>query len=409
MTELLLVGAGMMGTPYIPAARRVGARVHLVETGRHLQRLRDEVDQAHAAPSILEEAWAQTAYALAVQRAPDGVLAFNEPQVIAAALLQDRLSLPGPSLHAAVISRNKALQRACFAAHGIPQPEHLLTDDLAAAIDWAGSRLPVVVKPLTEAGSLGVELVPDAAAYRAVAARRSGEGRLLVEAAVSGPEYSWEALVQERSIVFGNLTEKETTGPPGFVEIAHRSGHTFDDPVLAERVDRFVRDAVAALDVVTGIVHLEFRLGHQGPALIEMAVRAPGDYLMDVLSLTYGLDAYEAVVRLALGLPVDIPSPCRPTAFAASYMVLGQPGRLAAVEGLDEVRAHPAVVRARMRRQPGEVIPPLRSSDDRVGHVLVRADSPVERDAAMSFVRERLRVVTGPPAVAPGCHDDRHG
>jgi biotin carboxylase len=384
----------MMGTPYLPAAHRLGVRVRLVETGRHLERLKDEAHEAYAAPSTLEEAWAQAAYPLAVERPPDGVLAFNEPQVIAGALLQDRLGLPGPSLHAAVISRNKALQRSCFAAYGLPQPEFLLTDDLAGAAEWAGARMPVVVKPLTGAGSIGVEFVPDAAAYAAVAERRSGAGRLLVEAAVDGPEYSWEALVHDRTVIFGNLTEKTTTGPPGFVEIEHRAGYAFGDPRLADRVDRFLRDAVAALGVVTGMVHLEFRVGATGPVLIEVAVRTPGDYLMDVLSLTYGVDMYEAVVRLALGLPAELPAACRPAKFAASHMLLGGAGRLVAVEGLDEVRAHPAVARARMRRKPGDVVPPLRSSDDRVGHVLVSADSPAERDAALSLVRERLRVIT---------------
>lgn len=384
----------MMGTPYIPAARRLGARVRLVETGRHLERLQGEVHEAYAAPSTLEEAWAEAAYPLAVERPPDGVLGFNEPQVIAAALLQDRLGLPGPSLHAAVISRNKALQRSCFAAYGVPQPDFLLTDDLVGAAEWAGARMPVVVKPLTGAGSIGVEFVPDSEAYAAVAERRSGTERLLVEAAVDGPEFSWEALVHDRGILFGNLTEKTTTGPPGFIEIEHRAGHVFDDPRLARQVDRFVRDVVGALGVVTGIVHLEFRVGAAGPVLIEVAVRTPGDYLMDVLSSAYGVDMYEAVVRLALGLPAELPAACRPTKFAASHMLLGGAGRLLAVEGLDEVRAHPAVVRARMRRKPGDVVPPLRSSDDRVGHVLVSAGSPAERDAALSLVRERLRVIT---------------
>jgi biotin carboxylase len=395
--ELLLVGAGYQGTPYIAAARRLGVRVRLVESESQADRLRDSVDEVYVVTGTAEEAWTRAAYPAVTDHAPDGILAFNEPQVIAAALLQDRLGLPGPSLHAAVISRNKALQRACFDAYGIPQPEYLLTDDLVAATDWAAARFPVVVKALTGAGSLGVELVRDAAAYATVAARRSGEGRLLVETAVSGPEFSWEALLHQGEIVFANLTRKETTGPPNFVETGHRGGHVFVDVRLAARVDRFVRDVVGALGVVTGIVHLEFRSGPTGPVLIEIAVRTPGDYLMDVLSLTYDVDLYEAVVRLSLGLPTGLPSPCPPAAFAAVHMVTGRPGRLAAIEGLDAVRTHPMVVRAQMRREPGDALPPLRSSDDRVGYVLMRAPSAAELDAAVAFVRDQLRVVTEEP------------
>jgi biotin carboxylase len=398
VTELLLVGAGYTGTRYIAAARRIGARVRLVETEPHVQRLRERVDEVYPAPSAADEAWAQPVYAAVRERAPDGVLAFNEPQVLAAALVQDRLGLPGPSLHAAVVSRNKALQRACFGARGVPQPEYLLTDDLDAAAGWAGARFPIVVKPPGGAGSAGVELVADAAGYRRMAARRRGDGSLLLETAVPGPEFSWEALLHRGAVVFGNLTRKQTTGPPHFVEVGHRVGQAFDDPALAARVDGFLREVVAALAVATGIVHAEFRLPPAGPVLIEIAVRTPGDHIMDALSLAYGLDMYEQVVRLALGTQPRLPSPCRPTACAAVHMLVGPPGRLAGLDGEQAVRAHPAVVRVELRREIGEMVPPLRSSDDRVGHVLMCAPSPAELDDAESFVRRRLRVVTHAPA-----------
>lgn len=403
--ELLLVGAGAMGTPYVPAARRQGARICLIETAHHLERLRDSVDVTYETPGGAEEAWARTAFAAAADRAFDGVLAFSEPQVIAAALLQDQLALPGPSLRAALISRNKALQRSCFGARGVPQPEYLLADDLGAASDWARDRFPVVVKPLTGAGSVGVEYVPDAAGYLSIVARRSGGGQLLVESAIAGPEFSCEALVDRRRVVFSNLTVKETTGPPHFVETGHRAPHSFDPPTAA-RIDRFVREVVAVLGVATGIIHLEFRLAPTGPMLIEIAVRTPGDYLMDMLSLVYGLDMYEAVVRMALGLPPDLPAPCRPQAYAAVRMVLARPGRITAVEGLAEVRRHPAVVRAEVRRQPGDVVGQLRSSGDRVGHVLLRAGSPAELAAAETFVEQHLRVLT---EAADGSARDRPG
>ena len=57
--------------------------------------------------------------------------------ILAAALVADRLGLPGPGLAAAVVSRNKALQRGVFAAAGVAQPEYVVTDDLTTVADWA--------------------------------------------------------------------------------------------------------------------------------------------------------------------------------------------------------------------------------------------------------------------------------
>ena len=184
MTELLLVGIGRMGRPYLDACDRLGIAVRAVETPAVLAELAGRLAGGVPVGGPEDEAWAAAAEAAALDRVPDGVLAFNEPHVLGAALVQDRLGLPGPSLQAAVVSRNKALQRGRFAARGLPQPDHLLTGDLAGARDWVADRLPVVVKALSSAGSDGVEQVVDLAGFDAAARRRTG--RLLVEAYADG-------------------------------------------------------------------------------------------------------------------------------------------------------------------------------------------------------------------------------
>lgn len=394
MRRLLLVGVGLTGRPYAAAARRLGMRVHAVETEARAAALASEVDEVTVCRGGSDELWYEAA-AMAVRTArPDGVLAFSEPHVLAAALVQDELGLPGPSLRAAAISRNKALQRARFAAAGIGQPEHLVTDRLADAAGWAVPRLPVVVKPLSSAGSAGVELVADEAGFADVAARRAGEGRLLVERAVPGPEYSWEALVREGKAWFTNLTEKETSGPPYFVETGHRV------PAPADAATRAAADdlGAAVLDALgmhTGIVHLEFRSTESGPSVMEVAVRTPGDRLMDLLGLAHGIDCYEAAVRMALGEAVPPPPP-GPARHTAVHLLAASPGTVTAVHGLADVLAHPCVVEAEVSVAPGDVVAPVRSSAERVGQVLLAADDPDLLTAALADVRAALRVETRP-------------
>jgi len=291
MPTLLLVGVGMSGRPYIGAAQRLGAKVYVVEAPTRAPAIADQVDGVTICSGESDEAWAEAAVtAMACQ--PTGVVAFSEPHVLGGALVQDEHGLPGPSLRAAVLSRNKALQRGRFAAAGIGQPEYLVTGRLSDAADWARARMPVVVKPLSSAGSDGVELVPDEAAFFEVAARRDGEGKLLVERFVTGPEYSWEALVRDGKVWFGNLTAKETSEPPYFVEVAHRTAPDVTDAVrtLADDLGAAVTDAMG---IRSGLVHLEFRVTPDGhPAVMEVAVRTPGDGIMDLLALTYGVNWY---------------------------------------------------------------------------------------------------------------------
>ncbi|WP_405590319.1 ATP-grasp domain-containing protein [Streptomyces sp. NBC_01092] len=397
--ELLLVGVGMMGRPYVAAARRLGLRVRAIEAqdwAGAIEDLVDAVEPSQGKYGSLDELWAETVHAAVQANRPDGVLAFTESHVLGAAMAQDRLGLPGPSLQAAVVSRNKALQRGRFRAHGIGQPEYLLTDDLRGSAQWAGARLPVVVKPLSSAGSEGVELVADAAAFDRAALRRAAQRPLLVESALDGPEYSWEALVRDGEIWFSNLTAKTTTGPPHFIELAHRVAAPLP-PADAEQVAGLGRSILAAIGMRTGIVHLEFRMTSAGPAVMEVAVRTPGDYIMELCSLAYGVDWHEMVVRLAVG--AELPPPPRgPVRHAASLFVVSDPGEVIALDGLDAVRDHPAVVDAAFRVAVGDTVAPASSSLQRTAYAVLAADSPEELEEAIEFTRRTLSIKTVPVA-----------
>lgn len=396
MSELLLVGVGQMGRPYLEAALRIGCTVRAVESRAGFPNLPAltgadfyEVDNG------LDETWLLGALQATEKGPLDGVVAFAEAHVTAAALIQDRLGLPGPSLHAATISRNKALQRMSCAARGVGQPEFRLVPSLAEARDWMAERLPVVVKPLTFGGSAGVEQVSTPAELDSAIQRRT-EGKLLAERALSGPEFSWEALVEDGSVLFENVTAKETTEAPYFVELTHRCGHRFEDPEVARQVQGFTRLVLDAIGMRTGLVHLEFRLGPDGPALMEVAVRTPGDHIAEAIGLTYGFDLYEGVVRLALGLPLDGLVRNAPERFAAVHFPDCPPGRITGIDGLSEAEEHPFVRRIALTQGIGDVVRPLRSSSARIGHALIVAPSPEAREETLEFVRTRLRVTTVP-------------
>lgn len=398
MRELMLVGVGRMGRPYLAAARRLGLSVHAVEAASRAPALHGAVDRLRTCTGELDEHWAAAAVAAAQDAPPDGVVAFSEPHVLAAALVAEQAQLPGPSLHAAVLSRNKALQRGVFAASGARQPDSVVTDDLESAAAWAARRFPVVVKPLSSSGSAGVELVRDRDGYREATARRRGQGPLLVESAVAGPEYSWEAIVVDGAVWFANVTAKETTGPPHFVELSHAAGAALD-PADAAAVDELAAAVLRGLGMVTGLVHLEFRLAPAGPTLMEVAVRTPGDFILDVLGLTYGVDWFELAVRAAMSLPLPAP-PKGPVRYAASYLPVAEPGLVTRVDGLDEVTAHPCVVDAALLVAEGDVVAPLRSSGQRAGHVVLAADTRPALRAAMADVRRLLQVRTEPSGLA---------
>ncbi|MFE7181820.1 ATP-grasp domain-containing protein [Streptomyces erythrochromogenes] len=392
----LLVGAGVMAEGYLHAARTLGLRVGIVETPTRYAALADRfpcivdfepVDEAAAAR---DESWLAPAMTLAARLRPDAVWGFAEPHVLATAMVQHRLGLPGPGLDAATVSRNKALQRAEFARTGLPQPAHRHTRKLSEATDWALERLPVVVKPVSSQGSQGVERVATPDDWADTVARRDTEGPLLVEQYVEGQEYSVEALVHRGRVLFTNLTRKETTGPPYFVELFHEAGHGTDRPVLRKAADELCRGVVAALGMVTGIAHLEFRaVDDDEPVIMEVAVRTPGDHIMELVARAHGFDVFGACLRLALGEEPAVPDGHGPVR-AAGSLFLSSPGAgtLAALD-LSAWSALPEVARHDARLAPGARVRPAEDSGDRLAWAVLDCDTP---DRLRSLARE---LVTG--------------
>lgn len=274
MTDtLLLIGAGIMGRGYVDAARDLGLRTVLLDEGAWRERHESSVAYFEEAPGASESHWLQAGLDAAGRHRPQGVVPFSELHVLAAARVQDRLGLPGPSLPAAEASRDKAVQRALFAHAGLPQPDYVLAGDADQAAAWSSGRYPVVVKPLRGMGSVGVRCVGGEAELRADLARRNLDRPVLVEEYLDSPEYSWEGLVERGEVLFGNHTRKVTTGPPEFVELQHQLPYL---PADRDRLDQQVAALVAAAGIRTGFVHLEYRDDGSTLRPMEFAVRTRG-------------------------------------------------------------------------------------------------------------------------------------
>ncbi|MET8127522.1 ATP-grasp domain-containing protein [Streptomyces sp. NPDC005065] len=392
MTDtLLLVGAGIMGRGYVNAAHDLGLRTVLLDD--EAWRDKHESRVAHfATPSGgTETHWLEAALHVAERHRPNGAVPFAEQHVLAAAWVQERLGLPGPSLAAADASRNKAVQRALFAQADLPQPGYAVVDSADSAAEWSRGRYPVVVKPLRGTGSAGVCCCASEDELRADLARRDVGQQLLVEEYVDAPEYSWEGLVQNGEVIFGNYTRKVTTGPPEFVELQHLLPWVHSDRNHQDRLDQETSALVAAAGIRTGLVHLEFR--DNGTALLpmEFAVRTPGDHIMELMCRAYGHDFFGSVIELSLGRAVRLPT-ARPRTAGVVFLPAPRPGRIESLHGTEEAAARPEVVRVGQKKYPGDVVGGLHSSGDRVAHVLLTAGSAAEVDAAAEAVRRQIDI-----------------
>ena len=156
-----------------------------------------------------------------------GVTSSSEYYIESAAALARRLGLPAADPNAIRRCRDKGAQWRRLHEAGVPVPRSHCADNPTEAVA-AAERLgwPVVVKPVSGSGSVGVRCCEDAAAVRAhsecLLEQRVNErgmavpGQVLVQALIPGEEFSVESFGMR---VIG-VTRKHGGGPR-FVAVGH--------------------------------------------------------------------------------------------------------------------------------------------------------------------------------------------
>ena len=285
-------------------------------------------------------------------------------------------------------------------ARGVPVLGFREVGDSADALTAAAELgLPVVLKPVSGSGSVGVRLCRTRAevvetAGRLLSRRENARElpvvpRALVEQYVSGPEFSVELFDGE---VVG-VTAKHLGPPPDFVEVGH------DFPALLSAPDKAAitgcaKAAVHALGLAWGAVHAELRLSAEGPRIIEVNPRLAGGMIPDLVLAAYGVDLVDCVVAKACG---DLPKlgRLREEHAAIRFLLALRDGEITEIGGVDAARACRAVRSVAVTVEPGDRIVLTRSFKDRVGAVITAdrsaAVATAQADTALGLLAVRMR------------------
>lgn len=410
MKNLLFVGGArpvpistVMAEQALAQARARGIRTHVVNRPDALagtptvSAAADAVSAVDFVPPEQTVAWARS-------RAADGerfdaVFALQEMAQVAVAEVARALGAPGNEPEAVRRIRTKDLCRAALAEAGFAQPAVRLCADAGAAEEFlAGSPGPWVVKPRDAMGSIGVSLVRAAADLPGAVAALPNDAPFLVEEFVEGPEFSVEGVFLGGEPRILAVTAKEKAPPPFFVEVGHVLPAELSE-TDHDRIQDRVTAALSTLGLRTGAFHVELWLTADGPVLGEVHGRFGGDWIHTMLQHAIpDLEVFGLVFEDMLGLPGTHTS-LVPTRGAAVRYLVPPPGRVTAIEGWEEVLAHPAVLHAQLLVAPGDTIKPLRQSSDRAGFVVVGADDPaLARKLAAELVDSVRFVVQDAPA-----------
>ncbi len=405
---VVMAGFGAAILPYLDRVLPPGALVIVedadVARARRVQdRIRPYpcVAELVEAPIQNERAAEKMAHELDLPAGLTAVVPGLEYGVVAAAAIAAELGLPGAGVPAARLVRDKVALRTAAGQAGVAQPAW---QEVASAVDIRRFGHPsCVLKPANLQASVGVQLLEPAddieAAWRRTAdadeplmrAPGAAEPRYLVEARMSGPELSVEALVHRGEVVFTNVTAKSVLPGRHPVELGHLVPAPLPPDILA-RVDAVVRAFVAGIGFDSGTLHSEWILVDGQPHLVECAGRLPGDDLVPLIDLAYGGSLVADLLTLLSG--------CAPrraataSRSAAVRFLTAAPGLIIHVDGTGEAEAVDGVVDVRVTALPGGRVNPLTSSWDRLGRVIATRATGTEAAVNAARAADAITIAT---------------
>ena len=343
---------------------------------------------------------------------PDAVLAVDDSGVELAALIGERLGLPGNPASAVRRTRDKLSFRRLLVEQGFlcPKFRHLPSGRDPRRL--GDLRFPCVVKARRLSASRGVIRAdnPDelqravnwVRAIQAAADRDAEDLGIVIEDFIPGREYALEGTLQDGELVTLALFDKpDPLDGPYFEETIYVTPSR-----LPEAVQRRIRDVVARAcrlsGLKTGPVHAEMRVNDEGIWLLEIAARSIGGLCARVLTHSLGMSLEELILRQALG--ETLPETRESGASGVMMIPIPRRGIYHSLRGLEAALAVPGITGINITAQAGQVIAPPPAGASYLGFMFARTENPHAAESALRNAHRRLHFQIRPeyPAVRAG-------
>jgi len=316
------------------------------------------------------------------------------------------IGLAGMNPRDASVVRNKSLMRKrLHEAHiRIPRFEKATTAlDLEHISKNVG--FPAVIKPLQMAGSIGVARVDNPvellAAYEDIINDTEGGWGVelgteaLVEELLVGTEYCVDGYVtKDGAITVFEFVKIELGAQPHFQEIGYTAYNPEDLPE-SEVMTTYIKEVVTACGIIAGPFHSEVMLTKDGPVLIEIANRLPGDYVPQLVERATGISFAACALAAAAGIKVPEPETRVAKVTASQYIIaptlIGETYQK--LTGWEEILQHPLVDNAVLEIKPGEMIPGHVDARSRVAEIEFHADTSDGIEKMRRYIIETVHAI----------------
>ena len=311
------------------------------------------------------------------------VIGVDEESIVLAAKIGNYLQVKHNTVDSVLLTKDKYLMRIEFKKVGLKSPWfkqfsiHDSSDYLINEISF-----PCVIKPTFLSASQGVirvnsnkELINGIKTLKELLLieeirKRGGEKSdwFLVEEYIPGKEFAIEGIVSEGKLtIFAVFDKPEPLEGPTFEE------KIFVTPTSLSENEQFAifeisQNAVNALGIIEGPVHVELRINSKGIYILECASRSIGGLCSKVLEFNDGMSLEELILRSCLGRNVT-KSKLSGSSRGVMMMPTEKNGVLKEITGVEDALNIKGITEIKVNLKSGEKLEPLPKGDRYLGFI----------------------------------------
>lgn len=392
MKKVMILGAGIYQVPLIKKAKEMGLYTIVVSIPGNYPGF------AYADKVIYENTVnADAILELAKAEKIDGICTTGtDVAVITIGKVCDTLGLCGVSEKGAEIACDKSLMKKAYQENGVRTAvcRYVPLDTPFNEVQEICEKLeyPVIFKAIDSSGSRGITKVSDAGdierAYKAVK-DVTKHNEYLIENYLVGDEFGAQAFVQDGKLEFvlphGDYVFKGDTGVP----IGHFA--PYDLPQFEDEIYEQTARAIRAMGVDNCAINADFMLCNGKVYVLELGARGGATCLVELVSLYYGYNYYEKILRVALGEKVDFAPVNAERVPNASHLLMSDKSGVIESEFNDN-EPDPNIVEVSFDYKVGEHVRKFKVGPDRIGHVIVTGKSLEEAEQKLEKVRAGVHI-----------------
>jgi len=298
--RILIAGGSHADIPVILAAKKAGYEV--LTSGNKPQDLGHRYGDRYVPADYSDP---EAILGIAGEYRVDALAASaNDFSALSCAYAAERLRLPGHDpFETAKTLHHKDRFRALARQLQLNVPDAIsLTKKEATTLKNLPLRFPVMVKPVDLSGGKGMTRVQSPAQLTTAihkAFRSTQKESIVIEEYIQGSNHGYSSFLLDGKIVFGFMDDEHYFLNPYLVSGASTSLKYSKQ--LAKKLNRQLERLAQAMNLVDGLLHVQFILRDDDPYIIEICRRTPGDLYVKLVEYATGFSMSDAMIQFVSG------------------------------------------------------------------------------------------------------------